>query len=95
MPDIKEFTIDGQNMQSREHFYDEVARVLCPEFKHFGRNLDAFNDILRGGFKAFDLGESIILHFINKKKAIKNLGEGFIKKIENIILKNENVEYKQ
>ena len=32
-----------------EEFFDEVSRVLLPGQK-WGHNLDAFNDILRGGF---------------------------------------------
>ena len=32
-----------------EGFYDEISRVLIPG-AYWGRNLDAFNDILRGGF---------------------------------------------
>ena len=30
-----------------EEFYDEVQRKLRPGFKGFGRNLLAFNDVLR------------------------------------------------
>ena len=43
------FTIDGENFSTLEGFYDEVSRKLIPEAS-WGRNLDAFNDILRGGF---------------------------------------------
>ena len=41
------FEIDGSNLANREGFYDEVSRVLIPG-DDWGRNLDAFNDILRG-----------------------------------------------
>ena len=58
-----------------------------------GRNLDAFNDILRGGFLAFDYGEEIILQFKYRKYASKQLGRGFLKKVEQIIAANENIEY--
>jgi len=41
--------IDGANFASLEEFYAEVSRKLIPE-ADWGRNLDAFNDVLRGGF---------------------------------------------
>jgi RNAse (barnase) inhibitor barstar len=41
--------IDGSHFDTLEGFYDEVSRQLIPG-SDWGRNLDAFNDILRGGF---------------------------------------------
>jgi RNAse (barnase) inhibitor barstar len=43
------FELDGALIETLEGFYDEVSRVLIPR-ADWGRNLDAFNDILRGGF---------------------------------------------
>ena len=43
------FEIDGDLFSTLEQFYDEISRVLVPGAE-WGRNLDAFNDILRGGF---------------------------------------------
>lgn len=43
------YVLDGTRFETLEEFYDEVSRVLIPGAK-WGRNLDAFNDILRGGF---------------------------------------------
>jgi hypothetical protein len=43
----------GEQLGS-DTFYDEVERKLCPGFEGFGRNLSAFNDVLRGGFSLFD-----------------------------------------
>jgi RNAse (barnase) inhibitor barstar len=44
-----EYVIDGSRIVSFETFCDEISRVLIPGHQ-WGRNLDAFNDILRGGF---------------------------------------------
>lgn len=44
-----EYTIDGSRIGSLEEFYDEISGILIPGHP-WGRNLDAFNDILRGGF---------------------------------------------
>jgi len=46
---VPELVLDGTRIWSLESFWDEVSRSLIPGAK-WGRNLDAFNDILRGGF---------------------------------------------
>lgn len=69
----KTFEIQGQNIHDIETFYDEIQRVLCPQCGFFGRNLDALEDILRGGFGTFDFGESIrviVHHPETIKKAV-------------------------
>jgi RNAse (barnase) inhibitor barstar len=43
------FDIDGERISTLEDFYDEIERVLIPGVT-WGRNLDALNDLLRGGF---------------------------------------------
>jgi RNAse (barnase) inhibitor barstar len=43
------YEIDGQRFRTLEEFFDEISAVLIPG-SEWGRNLDAFNDILRGGF---------------------------------------------
>lgn len=42
--------IEGENFSNLDEFFDEITRVLINPGKFWGRNLDAFNDILRGGF---------------------------------------------
>ena len=49
------YEIDGQRFSTLEEFYDEISRVLIPGAQ-WGHNLDAFNDILRGGFGTLDGG---------------------------------------
>jgi len=41
--------LDGAEFDTLDGFYEEVSRKLIPGAT-WGRNLDAFNDILRGGF---------------------------------------------
>ena len=53
------FMIDGAKFHTLEEFYDEVSSVLIPG-ADWGRNLDAFNDILRGGFGTPDGGFTIL-----------------------------------
>ena len=43
------YSLDGDKIVDLESFYDEVSAKVLPGVR-WGRNLDAFNDILRGGF---------------------------------------------
>ena len=63
--------IDGDRFDTLEEFYDEVSRVLIPG-AFWGRNLDAFNDILRGGFGTPDGG--FILVWRNHERSREFLG---------------------
>ena len=45
----KEYVLDGTKVTSLEAFYEQVSDTLIPDVT-WGRNLAAFNDILRGGF---------------------------------------------
>lgn len=70
----KIFIIDGNNFKTLDEFYDEVQKELTNNFKEFGRNLDAFNDILRGDFGKFEYGEPIKIVWKNSEKTKKELG---------------------
>ena len=70
----KTFVINGDNFSDLSGFYDEVQGVLTEHFEGFGRNLDAFNDILRGGFGRFDYGENIQIVWKNSIKSKMDLG---------------------
>ena len=78
-------------MESVDAFFDEVQRVLCPNFSGFGRNWHAFRDVLRGGFGEFDLDEEIGIRIVSKKKVEKSLPESQWKKILQYIDEAENV----
>ena len=66
----EEFTIDGRQYSNMAGFYKEVERVST-----FGLNwkidwnLNAFNDILRGGFGQHDYGHPSISSGCPMKKA--------------------------
>lgn len=70
------FEIDGCNFSTLDGFYDEISRVLLPDIPvdGWGRNLDAFNDILRGGFGTPD--EGFVLRWKNSDVSIQQLGAG-------------------
>lgn len=65
------YEIDGENFSTLEEFYDEVTRVLVPNAS-WGRNLDALNDILHGGFGTPEDG--FTLRWLNHELSRERLG---------------------
>jgi len=71
----KEFVIDGSNFSTMSGFYDEVERVLTSNLDwKIGRNLDAFNDVLKGGFGRHEYVEPIIIKLFKYQKSMRDLG---------------------
>lgn len=68
---LKEYVLDGSKVTSLETFFDQVSDTLIPG-AYWGRNLDAFNDILRGGFGTPD--EGFILRWTNSEASRACLG---------------------
>jgi len=77
---LRTYRIDGNRFSTLEGFYDEVSSVLIPEM-FWGRNLDAFNDVLRGGFGTPD--EGFILIWKNSEASAFRLGyPGTVRQLE-------------
>ena len=73
--DTKILVIKGDNFSDPESFYDEIDRILTKDLNwKTGHNLDAFNDLLRGGFGVFEYGEQIKLIWKNTSKSKLDLG---------------------
>jgi RNAse (barnase) inhibitor barstar len=70
---MKSFVINGNNFSDLSSFFDEVENVLTDKTSEFGRNFDAFNDVLRGGFGKYDYNESVELIWKNSKKSRRDL----------------------
>ena len=64
------YEIDGNRFSTLEEFYDEITSVLGLSL--WGHNLDAFNDILRGGFGTPDGG--FVLRWKNHHVSEQRLG---------------------
>lgn len=70
---MKEFILDGNNFNDIDGFYNEIDRLLTKDLTwKTGHNLDAFNDLLRGGFSVFDETVKSVCEKMNKLN-IKNL----------------------
>jgi hypothetical protein len=65
------YEIHGDAFSTLQEFFDEISRVLIPG-AHWGRNLDAFNDILRGGFGTPDDG--FVLRWLDHAQSRRRLG---------------------
>jgi RNAse (barnase) inhibitor barstar len=63
--------IDGARFDTLEGFYEEVSERLIPG-ANWGHNLDAFNDILRGGFGTPEDG--FVLRWVNSDRSREALG---------------------
>jgi RNAse (barnase) inhibitor barstar len=65
------YEIDGRDFATLEKFYEVASKVLIPGAE-WGYNLDAFNDILRGGFGTPDGG--FVLRWVNSALSRERLG---------------------
>jgi RNAse (barnase) inhibitor barstar len=87
-------TINGDNFNDLESFYEEVDRFLTKDLDvETGHNLDAFNDILCGDFGVFSYNESLKLIWINFSKSKNFLGEELISTLTNIINEHDHIEF--
>ena len=83
--------INGNNFSNLAGFYDEIERNMTKGLDwKIGRNLNAFNDVLRGGFGIHDCDEDYKLIWINSNKSKSELNE-FIE-IVDLITENENAQ---
>lgn len=65
------YEIDGREFTTLEGFYDRISRMLIPDSTR-ERKLDAFNDILRGGFGTPEGG--FVLRWVNSALSRERLG---------------------
>jgi len=65
------YEIDGQHFSTLEEFFAVIEHTLIPGAE-WGRNLDAFNDILRGGFGTPEAG--FVLRWRNAELSRDRLG---------------------
>ena len=84
---MKTFILDGNNFSNMEGFYCEIDKLLTKNLKwKTGHNLNAFNDLLRGGFNVHEYNEPITIRWINYAKSKKDLGDEMVLIILEIML---------
>ena len=83
----EEFTIDGRHFSTMAGFYDKVEQVFTCGFNwKIGWNLNAFNDILRGGFGRHEYRQPIHIQWLSYQKSVRDLGQETTDTITEIIL---------
>lgn len=87
-------TINGDNFSDLETFYDEVDRVLTKDLSwQTGHNLDAFNDLLRGGFGVYEYEEPVKLIWTKFSNNKQTLGQELIDTLVEIITNHNHIEF--
>ncbi|WP_299627924.1 barstar family protein [uncultured Tenacibaculum sp.] len=88
------YTINGNKFSNEKGFYNEIERVFTNDLNwRIGRNLDAFNDVLSGGFGTFDVDEEIIIEWKNFYKSEENLETSFLHTVIEIIEQNKHITF--
>lgn len=77
----REYLLDGTEIISLETFFDQISERLIPD-AYWGRGLDAFDDILRGGFGTPEDG--FTLRWVHSEVSRENLGyQETVRQLEN------------
>lgn len=70
-----EVVLDGDRFDDLDGFYDEMERLLTKNLDWKpGHNLDAFNDLLRGGFGGHEYGEPLRIRWLHYERSREMLG---------------------
>lgn len=87
-------TINGDHFTDLESFYNEIDRVLTKNLDwKTGHNLDAFNDLLRGGFGVYENEEPVKLNWTIFANSRKQLGQVLIDKLIEIIKHHDRIKF--
>lgn len=92
--DKKTIIINGENFSELATFYLETDKVLSKDLDwQTGRNLDAFSDLLEGGFGVHEYKEPIKLIWKGFSKSKLDLGKKLADKLVRIIEEHDHIEF--
>ena len=87
-------TINGENFSDSETFYDEIDKLLTKNLDwQTGHNLNAFSDLLRGGFGVYEYEEPIKLVWTNFSNSKKTLGQELTDALVEIVTDHNHIEF--
>lgn len=90
----KTITINGDNFSDLETFFDEIDNVLTKDLDwKTGHNLNAFNDLLRGGFGIYEYEEPVKIVWTNFSYSRKTLGQVQIDTLVEKITFHDHIEF--
>jgi len=88
---MRTIEINGNNFSNLSEFYNEVERKMTNGLNwKIGRYLDAFNDVLNGGFGIHEYDEDYKMIWLNSEKSKSELEE--YSAIIEMIMENENAK---
>lgn len=68
-------TINGEHFSTIEEFYNEIDQLLTQNLSwETGHNMDAFHDLLRGGFGVHEVEEGIDFLWVHTNKSRQDFG---------------------
>ncbi len=86
--------LNGDNFSDLESFYDEIDRILTKDLTwQTGHTLDAFNDLLRGGFGVYEFGEPVKIIWTKFSDSKDKLGNEITKTLLEIIASHDHIEF--
>jgi RNAse (barnase) inhibitor barstar len=86
--------IKGDSFSDLEGFYGEIDRVLTKDLDwKTGHNLNAFNDLLSGGFGVYEYEESVKIIWTKFSESKKRLGDELSDKLLEIIADHHHIEF--
>lgn len=85
----KIFVVDGKDFEDLKGFYNAIGKQLV-ENNNWGKNWNAFNDILRGGFIKTEFGDPIILKWKNSEISKQKLTD--FKDIVTLIKEHKHID---
>ncbi|HEX2609303.1 MAG TPA: barstar family protein [Flavisolibacter sp.] len=86
-------TIEGTSFNNLEGFFDEIDRVLTKDLTwKTGHNMNALNDILRGGFGVHGYEEPLHLLWKHHRDSRAALGEPLFEDIITLIREQEHIQ---
>lgn len=92
--DKQTIIINGDNFSDLESFYDEIDRVLTKDLDwETGHNLNAFNDLLRGGFGVYEYEEPVKIIWTKFSESKRRLGNKLMDTILEIIYDHQHIEF--
>ena len=86
--------INGSKFKSEDGFYNTIEKLFEIETQ-WGRNLDAFEDLLEGGFGNIDYNDKIEIKWINYKKSVEYLKPTLLNAIVEILIESENIIFEK
>ena len=91
---MRTIIIDGNDFCDLEGFYCEIDRLLTKDLTwQTGHNLNAFRDILRGGFGVHEYGEPLLIKWLHYEKSRRELGDSITLSIIDSILDHDDTGY--